>query len=79
MFSFIKFYLLEPVGYLNVANGRKSSLDLFPDVHKIFNSEVFEANIRTLKTPTRPFLRGSLFWQPPEFANIKESSKILKY
>ena len=45
MFSFIKFYLLECVGYLNVANGRKSLLDLFPDVHTIVDSEVSEANI----------------------------------
>ena len=72
---------MECVGYLNVANGRKSLLDLFPDVHTIFDSEVFEANIWTLKTPTRPFLNSSLFWkpQPLEFGNIKESSKILKY
>ena len=29
MFNFIKFYSLECVGYLNVANGRKSLLDCF--------------------------------------------------
>ena len=74
MFSFIKFYLLECVGYLNVANGRKSLLDLFPDVHIIVDSEVFEANIWTLQTPTSPFLNSSLFWQPPEFGNVKENS-----
>ena len=45
MFSFIKFYLLECVDYLNLANGRKSLLDLFPDVQIIFDSELFEANI----------------------------------
>ena len=45
MFSFIKFYLLECVGYLNVANERKSLLDLFPNVHTIVDSEVFEASI----------------------------------
>ena len=55
MFSFIKFYSLECVGYLNVANGRKSLLDLFPDVHTIFDLEVFKANILTLKDPARPF------------------------
>ena len=65
---------MECVGYLNVANGRKSLLDLFPDVHTIFDSEVFEANIWTLKTPTRPFLNSSLFRQPHKFGNIKESS-----
>ena len=70
---------MECVGYLNVANGRKSLLDLFPDVHTIFDSEVFEANIWTLKTPTRSLLNSSLFWEPSEFDNIKESSKILKY
>ena len=74
MFSFIKFYLLECVGYLNVANGRKSLLDLFPDVHTIFGSEVFEVNIWILQTPASPFLNSSLFWQPPEFGNVKESS-----
>ena len=65
---------MECVGYLNIANGRKSLLDLFPDVHTIFDSEVFEANICTLKTPTRPFLNNSLFWQPPEWGNKKENS-----
>ena len=70
---------MECVGYLNVANGRKPLLDLFPDVHTIFDSEVFEAKILTLKTPTRPFLNSNLFWQTPEFGNIKGSSKILKY
>ena len=65
---------MECAGYLNVVNGRKSLLDLFPDVHTIYDSEVFEANIWTLKTPTRPFLNSSLFWQPPEFSNVKESS-----
>ena len=73
MFSFIKFYPLKCVGYLNVAN-RWKLLDLFPDVHTIFNSEVFEANIWTLKTPTRAFINSSLLWQPPEFGNVKESS-----
>ena len=43
MFNFIKFYSLECVGYLNVANGRKSLLDLFPDVRTTVDSEVFEA------------------------------------
>ena len=65
---------MECAGYLNVVNGRKSLLDLLPDVHTIYDSEVFEANIWTLKTPTRPFLNSSLFWQPPEFSNVKESS-----
>ena len=46
---------------------------------QFFDSEVFEVKIWTLKTPTRPFLNSSLFWQPTEFRNIKESSKILKY
>ena len=64
---------MECVGYLNVANGGKSLLDLFPDVHTIFDSEVFEANIWNLKILTRPFLNTSLFWQPLEFDNIKES------
>ena len=45
MFRFIQFDQLECVGHLNVDNGRKSLLDLFPDVHTIFDSEVFEANI----------------------------------
>ena len=44
MFSFIKFLLIG-VSYLNVANGQKSLLDLFPDVHTIVDSEVSEANI----------------------------------
>ena len=44
MFSLKKFYLLECVGYLNVANRRKSLLDLFPDVRTIVDS-VFQANI----------------------------------
>ena len=74
MFSFIKFYLLECVGYLNVANGGKSLLDLFPDVRKIVDSDVFQANIWTLQTQTSTFLNSSLFWQPPEFDNVKESS-----
>ena len=74
MFSFIKFYLLECVGYLNVANGRKSLLDLFPDVRTIVDSEIFEVNIWTLQTPTSTFLNCSLFWQPPEFGNVKEGS-----
>ena len=65
---------MECVGYLKVANERKSLLDLFPDVHTIFDLEVFGANIWALKTPTRPFLNSSLFWQPPEFSNVKESS-----
>ena len=64
---------------MNVANGQKSLLDLFPDVHTIFDSEVFKANIWTLETPTRPFLNSSPFWQPSEFGNIKESNKTLKY
>ena len=43
----VQFYkiLLIGVRYLNVANGRKSLLDLFPDVHTIVDSEVSEANI----------------------------------
>ena len=72
---FIEFYLLECVGFLNVANGRKSLLDLFPDVCTIVDLEVFEANIWTLQTPTTPFLSRSLFGQPSEFANVKESSQ----
>ena len=44
MFSFIKFYLLECVNFLNVADKRKSLLDLFPDVRTIVYLEVFEAN-----------------------------------
>ena len=55
MFSFIKSNLLECSVYLKVANGRKSLLDLFPDVRLIVDSEVFEANIWTLQTPTSPF------------------------
>ena len=39
---------MECVGYLNVANGQKSLLDLLPDVRTIFDSEVFEANTWTL-------------------------------
>ena len=74
MFSFIKSNLLECVVYLKVANGRKSLLDLFPDVRLIVDSEVFEANIWTLQTPTSPFLNSSLFWQSPEFRNVEESS-----
>ena len=70
---------MECVGYLNVANEQKSLLDLFPDVQTIFDSEVFKANIWTLKIPTRPFLNSSLFLQSPEFDNIKESRKMLKY
>ena len=65
---------MECVGYLNVAYRLKSLLDLFPDVHTIYDSEAFEANIWTLKTPTTPFLSSSLFWQPHEFSNVKESS-----
>ena len=42
MFRFVKFYLLECVGYLNGANGRKSLLDLFSHVRTIVDSEVFE-------------------------------------
>ena len=75
MFSFIKFYLLKCVVYLNVANGWKPLLDLFPDVPTIVNSEVFEANIWILQTPTSPFLNSNLFWQPPEFGNLKESKR----
>ena len=75
MFSFVKFYLLKCVGYLNVANGWKPLLDLFPDVPTIVDSEVFEANIWTLQTPTSPFLNSNLFWQPPEFGNVKESKR----
>ena len=74
MFSFIKSNLLECGVYLKVANGRKSLLDLFPDVRLIVDSEVFEANIWTLQTPTSPFLNSSLFWQSPEFRNVEESS-----
>ena len=62
---------MECVRCLNVANGRKSLLDLFPDVRTIVDSEVFEANIWSLQTPTSPFLNSSLFWQPPEFGNVK--------
>ena len=53
MFSFVKFYLLEYLGYFNVANRPKSLLDLFRDVSKILNSEVFEATISTeqIKNP----------------------------
>ena len=61
MFNFIKFYLLECVGYLNVANGQKSLLDLFSDVHTIVDSKVFEVNIWTLQIPTSPFLNSGLF------------------
>ena len=56
MFSFRKLYLLECVGFLNVAN-------LFPDVCIIVGSKVFEANIWTLQTSTSLFLNSSLFWQ----------------
>ena len=45
MFGFIKLNLLECLGYFNVANGRKPLLELFPDISKIVNSEVFEATI----------------------------------
>ena len=45
MFRFIKFYLLDCVGFLNVANGQKSLLDLFPEVRTIVDLEVFKANI----------------------------------
>ena len=45
MFSFIKFYLLECVDYFNVANGRKSLLNLFSDISTIVDSEVFKATI----------------------------------
>ena len=72
MFSFIKFYLLECVGYLKVANGRKPLLK--PNIHTVVDSEVFEANIWTLQTPISPFLNRSLFWQPPEFGKVKENS-----
>ena len=74
MFSFIKFYLLVCVGYLNVAKEQKSLLDLFPDVHTNVDSEVFEVNIWTLQAPTSPFLNSRLFWQPSEFGKAKESS-----
>ena len=70
MFSFIKFHLLECVGFFNVVNGQKSLLDLFPDVSTIVDLEVFEANIGTLQSPTAPFLNSSLFWQPPKFGNV---------
>ena len=75
MFSFIKFYLLKCVGFLNAANGRKSLLDLFPDLYTIIDSGVFEVNIWTLQTPTIQLLNSSLFWQPPKFGNVKESSQ----
>ena len=75
MFSLIKFYLLECVGFLNAASGQKSLLEFFPDVHIIVDSRVFEANIWTLQNPTSQFLNSSLFWQPPEFGNVKESSQ----
>ena len=74
-FSFIKFYLLVWVGYLNVANEWKSLLDLFPDVCTNVDPEIFEVNIWTLQTPTSPFLNSNLFWQPPEFGNLKESKR----
>ena len=74
MFSFIKFNLLECVGYLSVANGWKSLLDLFPNVRTIVDLEVSEVNIWTLQTPTSPFLNSSIFGQPPEFGNVKEGS-----
>ena len=74
MFSFIKFYLLECVGYLKVSIGRKSLLDLFPEIRTIVDSEIFEVNIWTLQTPAGPFLNSSLFWQLPEFGNVKVSS-----
>ena len=45
MFSFAKFYLFECVGYLNVANGQKSLLDLFPDICRIVDLETFEGDI----------------------------------
>ena len=63
MFSFAKFYLFECVGYLNVTNGQKSLLDLFPDICRIVDLETLEGDIWFC-----------LFWQPPEFGNVKESS-----
>ena len=74
MFSFIKFYLLECGGYMNSANEQKSLLDLFPDVCTIVHSEVFDANIWTLETLTSLFLNSGLFWEPPKFGNVNESS-----
>ena len=65
---------MECVGYLNETNGWKPLLDLFLGVRTIVDSEAFEANIWTLQTPTSPFLKSSLFWQPPEFGNVKENS-----
>ena len=59
MFGFIKFYLLECVGYLKVANGRKPLLK--PNIHTVVDS-------------ISPFLNRSLFWQPPEFGKVKENS-----
>ena len=56
---------MECVGYFSVANERKSLLGLFP------------ANIRTgkiKKTPGITFVNSSMFWQPFEFSNVKESS-----
>ena len=72
--ALLNFTNWRKVAYLNVANGRKSLFDLFPDVHTIFDSEVFEATIWILKASTRSFLNSSLFWQRPEFSNVKESS-----
>ena len=76
MFSFIKFYLLECVGYLIVANGQKSLLDLFPYVRTFVDSKVFEANIWTWQTPTTLFLNSSIFWQPPEIGNEYENKTV---
>ena len=43
----ITFYLVNCLGYFNVANGQKSLFDLFPDVSTTVNSEVSEATIST--------------------------------
>ena len=45
MFHFIKFYLLKCFGYFNVDSGRKSLVDLFPEVSIIVDSEAFQATI----------------------------------
>ena len=75
MFSFIKFDLLECVGYLNVANGRKSLLGVFPDIRTVVDSKELKVKTWTMQIPTRPCLvyHFSLFWQPLGSQNAKES------
>ena len=63
MFTFTKFSLLECAGCFNVANGRDSLLDLFPDVSTIVDSELFR--------PNRPFVNSRLFWQLQKIGNVK--------